>query len=174
MRHPWRAIALLSLVALGGCTPPEPPAGPVPAASSLTPAPTGVPEQDDGAGPGDPERVRTPITVPTADPDRSGAAVTAVNAMRLFARRTVTPQQWIEELTPHLTTQAALDYSGTDPLEVPATKVTGPGRPIPTNTAWLARIQVPTDDGVWLVILSRTPDDATWRVARFTPPEPAE
>jgi hypothetical protein len=50
--------------------------------------------------------------------------------------------------------------------------VTGPGHLAPSSTAEVARVAVPTDIGVYLVILSRTGDEpTTWRVERITPPE---
>lgn len=176
MTHPLARPALLvALLALTACTTPTAPvpAPPTPAVS-LAPAPYGVPEQDDGPGPGDPEKTRTPAAAPTADVDRTDAAATAVKAMTLFARRTVPAQQWIDELAVYMTPQAAQDYRYVDPANVPAAAVTGPGKVIPTDSAWLARVQVPTDAGAYLVILSRTEEDPRWRVARFTPPEKAE
>lgn len=178
MTHPLArtvpvAVALLALTA---CTPqppaPNPAATPPPA--TLSPAPYGVPEQDDGPGPGDPEKTRTPAVAPTADVDRTDASATAVKAMTLFARRTVPAQQWIDELAVYMTPQAAQDYRYVDPANVPPTSITGPAKVVPTDSAWLARVQVPTDVGAYLVILSRTEEDPAWRVARFTPPEKAE
>lgn len=178
MTHPPKRaaltlVAVLALTACGGATTAGPSPQPAPT-GSLTPAPYGVPEQDDGPGPGDPSKTRVPVEAPTTDADRAEAKATAEKAMRLFARRTVTPQQWIDELASYLTPQAALDYRYVDPANVPPTAVTGPGKIISTDSAWLARVQVPTDVGAYLVVLSRTEEDPVWRVARFTPPEKAE
>lgn len=180
MTHPLTrpATLLVALFALTACTPAAPgrepaPASP-PASSSLTPAPYGVPEQDDGPGPGDPQKTRTAGVAPTADVDRTDANSVAVTAMSLFVRRDVNAEQWISDLATYMTPQAAQDYRTVDPANVEATTVTGPGKTIPTDSAWLARIQVPTDAGAYLVILSRTEEDPTWRVARITPPEKAE
>lgn len=179
MTHPLArpASILVALLALTACTPPPAPTPPPASPSApvlLSPAPYGVPEDDDGPGPGDPEKTRTPAVAPTADVDRTDAAATAVQAMTLFARQSVTAEQWIDELAVYMTPQAAQDYSHVDPNNVPATAVTGPGKVIPTDSAWLARVQVPTNVGAYLVILSRTEEDPTWRVARITPPEKAE
>ena len=177
MTHPLArpASMLAALLALTACTPPPsaPPAATSPAVS-LSPAPYSVPEQDDGPGPGDPEKTRSPAVAPTADVDRTDATATAVQAMTLFARRDVPAEQWIDELAVYMTPQAAQDYRYVDPANVPPTAITGPGKVIATDSEWLARVQVPTDVGAYLVILSRTEEDPTWRVARFTPPERAE
>lgn len=167
------------LLSIGACTsagtepPPAAPSAPAspqarPDPSQFDPAPTGVPEADDGDQ--DVDRTREPVIVPTADPDRNEASATARKVMTLFARRTVDADRWIKDLRPWLTPQAAEDYSYTDPANVPATKVTGTPKVIPTDSATLARVHVPTDAGTYLVVLTRA-DSATWKVARITPPE---
>lgn len=172
------AAAALGLLLIAGCSAqPTPPPATAPATSatpSLSPAPYGVPEQDDGdQRTGGSTATRTPLTVPTTDAARQDAAAIAIKAMTLYARRDIAAAQWIDDLAAVLTVQAAQDYAGTDPANVPPTAVTGPAKVIATDSAWLARVQVPTDVGLYLVTLSRTADDPTWRVARFTPPETA-
>lgn len=179
MTHPHArsALLLVALVALTACAPQppvEPSASPASTPGTLAPAPYGVPEQDDGPGPGDPEKTRTPAVPPTADVDRTDATATAVTAMTFFVRRDVSADQWISDLATYMTPQAAQDYRTVDPANVEATALTGAAKTIPTDSAWLARVQVPTDAGAYLVVLSRTEEDPTWRVARITPPEKAE
>lgn len=167
--------SVAALLALGACAsdptpPPSQTVAPQPDPSHFTPAPTGVPEAGDGGQDDNDDRTREPAIVPTSDRDRTTAASTATTVMSLFARRDVSADRWIKDLTPLLTPQAAEDYAYTDPANVPATKVTGPAKVVPTDSATLARIHIPTDAGTYLVVLTRDTDSA-WRVARITPPE---
>lgn len=141
----------------------------VPESASLSSASPGVPEAVDG--PGGEARVRTPLPEPTADADRSDATVLAVRAMQLYARRDVSAQRWLDELSPLMTQQGAQDLVGTDPINVPPTKVSGPGRSVPMQTDRLATILVPTDAGTYQVLLSRTPEQPQWLVERITSPQ---
>ena len=91
--------------------------------------------------------------------------------MRAFARPSAPAGEWWREFSAFLTPQAIADYTGTDPANVPAHRVTGPGRVIGTDSDLLARIQVPTDAGSYLVLLVRSPEVPDWRVDRLLPPE---
>lgn len=129
------------------------------------PAPSGAPTSWDGDG-----QVRDHPPLPE-DPGHTAATEVAVSAMRAFARPDLDDDTWWRDFRAFLTTQAVLDYSNTDPAEVPATTITGPARVIASPGDTLARIQVPTDAGLYLVILTRSREVPQWRVDRLLPPE---
>ena len=93
--------------------------------------------------------------------------------MTLFARRAVSAARWWNDLVPLMTSRAAQAYKYTDPRNVPPTKITGDVNLTPASTPLVARVSVPTDAGVYLVILSRTDADPTWLAERIMPPEGA-
>ncbi|MGL5929309.1 MAG: hypothetical protein ACRCY8_10255 [Dermatophilaceae bacterium] len=136
--------------------------------TGLTPAPTGVPEQYDDGRTGAPAPGSTLALHETA---RTDALDRGRTVMSLFARRTVSAERWRTDLAPYLTTQAALAYQYVDPRNVPPTKVTGTVTLTPASTPLVARVAVPTDAGVYLVILSRTDESPTWLADRIMPPE---
>ena len=168
------ATACLALV-LGACssTPEAPPSNPVPSSpvtvpTGLTPAPTDVPEQHDDGSTG------TPLpgsTLTLDDASRASAIERGQKVMSLFARRNVPATQWQADLAPYLTPQAATAYQYVDPANVPPTKITGPVTLTPASTQLVARVSVPTDAGVYLVIMSRTDESPTWLADRIMPPE---
>lgn len=93
--------------------------------------------------------------------------------MSAFARpiTSVSADQWWSAVRPHLTATAAADYSGTDPQQVPFTRVTGPPSIIPTDapTSVLVAVRVPTDAGTYRVELQTDADGI--HVARAFPEE---
>lgn len=161
--------------ALAACTSTQPPAATPTAAGTsiavptgLTPAPTGLPEvRDDGST----ARPQPVSTLRLDDASRKAATDAATKAMTLFARREVPAQRWLDDLAPLLTPPAAQAYAGTDPAKVPPAKVTGRASITPASVSRLARVAVPTDAGVYLVILSRNATDPRWLIERITPPE---
>jgi hypothetical protein len=109
---------------------------------------------------------------PTQDATSSAAAVDlAQRAMTAFARPTVDAETWLTELSPLLTPGARSAYVGTDPDEVPAHAVTGPGRAENSPSAFLAHVVVPTDVGDYRLLLSREGGDAGWLVETITAPD---
>ena len=135
--------------------------------ATLSPAPaTGVEMLDDGT-----TVEHVPPTIHTWDAAAGpAAAATAEAAMRLFARRDVPAAQWWTELAPLLSPAAAQPYRHTDPARVPATQITGTTKVLTSSVPAVARVSVPTNAGVYLVILSRN-ETGGWQVERFTPPE---
>lgn len=93
--------------------------------------------------------------------------------MRAYARPGRSPQAWWAALRPHLSAGAQAAYTGTDPSQVPARRITGPASLTPASLPALARVAVPTDAGIYLVLLTRTPGQQ-WSVERITPPEPVQ
>ena len=169
------AVGACVATALAGCssTPEAPPNGssassPVAVPSGLTPAPSNVPEQHDDGSTGTP---MPGSTLALDDAARASAIERGTKVMTLFARREVSAQQWQAALAPYLTPQAAVAYQYVDPKNVPPTKITGQVTLTPASRPLVARVSVPTDAGVYLVILSRSDQSPTWLADRIMPPE---
>ena len=147
---------------------PEASSSPVAVPTGLTPAPNDAPEQYDDGSTG-PPRPGSTLTLDQAS--RASAAVSGKQVMTLFARRDVSANQWSNDLSPLLTAKAAQTYKYVDPRNVPPTKITTPVTLTPASTPLVARVSVPTDAGVYLVILSRTDESPKWLADRIMPPE---
>lgn len=168
---------LLAAGALAGCSsaagtavtaPPS--LGSVPASSALsssaTPSamPTAAVDYDTG-------ETITPDVAPTWDAAARSAAVTSAQVVvAAFARHDLDPTSWWAGLSPLLSAQAQLDYSGVDPASVPAHEVTGVGQIVEATSAAVARVTVPTDAGTYTVILSRTGEARPWLAEQIKPP----
>lgn len=114
-----------------------------------------------------------PATLGIAWDESSKAAAleTATKAMTLYIRPTVTDKVWIQELGQLLTPQATSDYQYVDPANIPAKKITGPGRlTVDENNGFGCQVVIPTDAGDYDVQLLRSAADKPWQVNRFTPP----
>lgn len=110
--------------------------------------------------------------VPTWDDTARGAAAAAAETvMAAFARPDLDVEAWWAGVEPLLSPQAAQDYAYVDPASVPATEVTGPAVLVQDTSAYVAGVQVPTDAGDYLVVLSRADGAAPWLVERVTPPD---
>lgn len=173
------AVAAIGLGACGGATPAQ--SDPVPTLPSPTPeetlaavpsgvsiAPTGAAEEFDDGTTGAP---LAPSTLKLDEESRSSALKLGEKVMRLFARRDVSAEQWFAELAPHLTPDAAMAHQYTDPQNVPVTRVDGPPTLTPASTELVARVAVPTDIGIYLVILTRTDELPSWLANEIIPPE---
>lgn len=161
------AIAPLVLVlALAGCVGSND--QPAPAASpTRSSAPPTAPNPVNPSPPFDDETV---APVPEAAEDSQSAAVTAAErAVTAFARPDLSYEEWIAGLYPHLTQTGAAAYEDTDPANVPAREVTGPGTILPASTEVALIVQIPTDAGLYNVSLSRPGADAPWLADRIRP-----
>ena len=143
-------------------SPPKQPSPPTSSAPSLI-----VP-----SGPND---VDTDVPAPEAEPTwdesaRAEAVQSATAAMTAFVDHDADATAWWKKLSPLLSTQAAADYTGTDPDQVPAQAVTGPAVLVDDTSVYLARVEVPTDVGAYQVLLSRSGDGQPWLVERLSPP----
>ncbi len=142
------------------------PGSPLPPGAALTPAPTGV---GDDVNPLEP---RTPIAVPTWDATSRAAGVAAAEAVvRAFADTAGGRERWWEGFAPLLSEQAQRDYAYVDPAAVPVQEVTGPGELVDDTSAYVARVEVPTDVGPYTVVLSRSAAAGPWLTERLVPPE---
>lgn len=101
----------------------------------------------------------------------TAAAELAVTFLKAYARPapTTPASSWWAGVKPLMTSQAAADYEGTDPVNVPFTTVTGPPVVVPLEApdTLATAVQVPTDAGPYLVEIRTTPDGL--RVARAAP-----
>ena len=180
MRRPLAmACATIVLIWASGC---GSPAGPPPTSDSapeqtahpswslppvegLSPAPVGV---EDDTQPG---VTITPLAVPTWDAASRAAAVgRAAEIMTAFARPARPYEDWWADLAPLLSEQAQQDYSFVDPANIPVHTVTGDPVLVDESSAFLARVEVPTDAGVYELLLSRTDATAPWVGESITPP----
>lgn len=121
----------------------------------------------------------TPV-LPATTPTPAGTAQAAQWAiardlaerfLKAFARPAAgtTTTAWWATVQPYLTSQAAADYAGTDPANVPFTSVTGAGVVVPVDApdSLVTMVQVPTDAGPYLVEIRSTPEGL--KVTRATP-----
>jgi hypothetical protein len=94
--------------------------------------------------------------------------------MRVFVQRDLPYDQWWKQLSPSLTPDGVYAFEYTDPRNVPASKVTGPGQVSAAPSATSVTVLVPTDVGQYQVTLDRRVEDGTppgpWLVDNMTPP----
>lgn len=136
----------------------------MPELDQFSPAPGGAVDEDT-------EQTIRAQAVPSWDEGSRAAAVTAAGAvMTAFARPDLDAAAWTAGLQPLLTPEAAADYAYVDPATVPATAVSGPGVLVEDASAYVAGVDVPTDVGVYRVVLSRSDATAPWLGERVTPP----
>lgn len=170
-------LALVAMLALTACAT-EPLADPQAAPTATTTSTMVVPDLDQFTPPpagiiDDKTGQTTGPKAPAVWDDASRAAVIAAaeTAMTAYARPSVDPNMWIEDLTPLLTPKAAKDYNFIRNGNIPATQVTGAGVIVNDDSVYLAHVEVPTDAGTWTVMIVREYGDSPWLVERFTPPE---
>ena len=165
------AAAAAGVMMVAGCSSdPEP--APSPTTASVTePAPP--PEVLDGPGTNeDTGELVTTSPVPEWDQaSRTSALEAAGDVMAAFARPDLPFDQWWAQLQPMLDQQASRDYSYMDPSVIPVTTVTGEGTLLDEDSAYIARVAVPTDAGEYIVLMSRQDANAPWLTSRITPPE---
>lgn len=139
------------------------------ASSTAPPAPPVNPVEPEGE-PVDPTAAATP-RAELQSKQFSGYAKAAESFMADFARpaTTVSEQQWWAEVAPHLSVQAVTAYEGTDPQNVPFSKVTGPATIVPSDapSELLAISRIPTDAGWYRVEMTTTGDGI--RITRASP-----
>lgn len=186
------AWALSVLVVLVGCGNNPNPHSPDPAETNSTPTPTAVapdattppplavPSVDTSGLPTAPigrvdehtGETIAPIKVPVWDQkSRESVVDAAEHAMEIYAQPDLSQDEWFTQMEPLMTQKAALDYSYLEPSSLPVKKVTGKGKLVNETSAYIGRVEVPTDNGTYTVLLNRSSADADWKVHRFTPPE---
>ena len=113
----------------------------------------------------------TPGRLRLDDASRDQAIALADRALALYARPDTAYDQWWGDLAPLLSAQATIAYATVDPANIPVRAVTGDAKLEGWDTPEVARVPVPTDVGVFLVVLSRSEADPVWRVERCLAPE---
>jgi hypothetical protein len=125
----------------------------------------GVVEEDTGATIG-------ARPVPSWDTvSRAAALRAATRVMRAFARPRAPESRWWTDLEPLLSPQAQMDYAGTDPANVPVSRLSGHARVVQVPSTRVVRVQVPTDAGIYTVVLSRRDGVSPWLAEDLIPPE---
>lgn len=161
-------IATTVLLAAGCSSDPELSETPSVTAEATTPASpstTGAINEDTG-------EVVTTAPVPVWDDASRESAVTAAETvLSAFAQPDLSFDQWWAQVQPLLDQKASRDYSYMDPAVIPVTEVTGEGTLLDEDSAYVARVEVPTDAGLYTVIMSRADANAPWLTSRITPPE---
>lgn len=81
--------------------------------------------------------------------DRSRITDFAAATMNAFARPPAGTDEasWWAKFSANLTDEARRDFEGTDPQNVPFTKVTGPAKILDEDGSWHLLVEVPTDAG---------------------------
>ena len=163
------AMAAVAVMVGAGCSNDPVPAATTASVTAPAPPPAGL----GGTGTNeDTGELVTTSPVPEWDQaSRASALGAAHDVMTAFARPDLPFDQWWAGLQPMLDQQASRDYSSMDPSVIPVTTVTGEGSLLDEDSAYIARVAVPTDAGEYTVLLSRRDADAPWLASRMTPPE---
>ena len=161
------AAAVVAALALTGCVPApgtQASDGALPTSSS---SPTPQRQQDGSELPSDGGTV---IPVPEAGTNTQAAAVTAAEkVVATFGQPTLDAAGWLQQMTPLLSPTGYEAYTGTDPAQIPVTRVTGTGRVLQASTDVSLIVEVPTDAGPYNVTLTRTDVSALWLAERIRP-----
>lgn len=172
-----KRVLVIALVVLGasGCT--SRPGPPTPPPSAAAPPAAGQPPATATTGPS-PEALDgpAPASIPSAtwDAPAQGAAITrAEGFMRAFTRTDLPAAQWWAGVTGFLTPQAASDFQGTDPAQISAGHLTGPGAILTQTAGVVAVVDLPTGAGTYQVTMTRTGADQPWLVSLVTAPQGA-
>lgn len=135
-----------------------------------------APSAPSAPAPSGPNDVGADLPAPSAYPtddaaSRTAAEMVAAAAMTSFVRVDLTAEDWLSQLSTHLTADAASAYYGTDPLEVPVRAITGPARWDGSTSAYLTNVVVPTEVGDYRLLLVRDGQGSPWLVQTITPPD---
>lgn len=156
----WRSVTALVgcmltvTAALAAC-------GGTPAASRTSPTPNTTaprPHRDVHSG-----------NQPWTRADHRRVRVRARHALVLYARPHKRVGAWYRQLQPYLSTAARQAYLGTDPANVPVSRVRSHGRVTRHLGQRLAWVRFRTDVGRYTVVLSRHAGQRRWQVDRFVP-----
>ena len=133
---------------------------PSPGGNGASPAPGAA---DDG--------VVGPVPAAPSESAQQKALALADRCLGIYSQNDGTPQEWLDRLTPCLSTTGLDAYQGTDPQEVPDAVPTGSGVILPGATSWALGIRIPTDSGDYLVALTRAARGDSWLIDRLSPAE---
>lgn len=112
----------------------------------------------------------TPGTVGEwTDEARTSALAAGYEVMQAFARPDEPHQQWWTDLEPLLSQQAAENYAWVDPANIPISNIAEPDR-LEEVSPSIAQVHVETDEGTYVVTLSREGNGHDWRAEDIAPP----
>lgn len=178
MTRSWRQVAAVAIVAtvLVGCSSQHDP-GPTQEPSSVAPSMSPSTENEDA-----PSTTEEPLEEltggeqnPTAGPPVWDAAAAAdaqeraVAFMRAFARPDLPAEEWYRGIAGLMTDNGAQLFAYVDPVNVPASEVTGQAQVLENVSPSLAEVHVETDAGLYLVTLSRVSAGDPWLVEYADP-----
>ncbi|MBD8535652.1 hypothetical protein [Plantibacter sp. CFBP 13570] len=136
-------------------------------------APVGSASSSPGVGalmpPVEDDRQAPEAAVLTSD-DRAAAVELATAVMAAFSRTDVDAQAWINGLYPLLTAKAASRAEGTNPALVPVHTITGPAVLNDRPTRIGAVAMVPTDAGIYTLLLVWDERAGVWLCDRIGAP----
>ncbi len=167
-------VAALALTSCGG-SPNESSTDEAPQPSASTSVP---PSPESSAAPSpviideDTGRPLEVVEVPVWDEASRASVVSAgVRAMELYARPKITQARWYGDLAVLMTDQAKADYAYVEPQAIAATAVSSGGVLVDDTSAYVGHVSVPTDVGVYAVMLIRQSATDPWLISKFTLPE---
>lgn len=112
-----------------------------------------------------------PTTAST--PRTDAASVAAVGAMTAYVQHHDDETAWWNGLSQYLSPEAKFVIEGTDPAQIPATRITGEAIATPASATSVS-VLVPTDAGQYRLDMSTRGDEGeagVWVVSGFTAPE---
>ncbi|MEL7978386.1 hypothetical protein AAG589_21145 [Isoptericola sp. F-RaC21] len=150
-------VPVLVSAAVSGCAPSDAqvpvPSPTVSSGARPTPSASGEPMHEDS-------NERTEVREAPGEwgsTARASAVAAADAAMSAWAdSHELSEQDWWAALAPTLSVGARSAYEGTDPANVPVRSADKTGRVAATPSVYLARVSYGTNDGEWLVTVSRT------------------
>lgn len=177
MTRSWRTLvsgAAVVAVLVGCSTEPEPDPTPAPTSTATASPSSGqdpTTSEDSSATTQEPlEELTGGEQNPTDGPpvwDEAAAADAQQRAlafMRAFARPDLPAEEWFEGIAGLMTEGGAQLFAYVDPINVPASEVTGEAQVLENVSPSLAEVHVDTDAGVYLVTLSRVSAGDPWLV----------
>lgn len=136
---------------------------------------SGDPSGSDVAAPTSTEEPAPGQSAPTtaSTPRTDEASVAAVEAMTAYVQHHDDEATWWAGLSPYLSPEAKFVIDGTDPAQIPATRITGDAIATPASASSVS-VLVPTDAGQYRFDMTTRGDDGAvgvWVVSGFTAPE---
>lgn len=160
-------LTIAAALTLSACATSSDPEGQLPstaqtagssAPSAVSPPPVSDTDESPQAAP-------TPARTSEAD-----AIDVADKLMAAYARPSLSATEWMNGVTPYLSQGGASAYEGTDPSQIPVTKVTGKGAVQAAATTYALNVAVPTNKGTYIVALTRPDASSPWLADRILVP----
>ena len=151
-------LAIATVTALTGCI--DQGLRPTPTSSNYLPSTDPTSPVDDGEITAAPE---------AAGDSQRDAIAAATKVMQTFAQPQLSADKWWAQMLPLLSQKGGVAYEGTDPSQIPVHQVTGAGTVLPDSTEVSLIVQLPTDAGLYNIILTRPAASALWLADRVRP-----